>query len=290
MQPLWKSHIVKQMTGPDDPEFQATLQNALAQVSPADLIAIADELVERQGRLFADLQNDIAESGVPSAEIFSAITHTKANACALTKYFSERSLARPAGDRIFDELLNGDEPAPTRIAVFVEKLNALDTRLALELGTGLLHNLSPKENWLWTRWLWDPTTGSGALSLLAGSAHNLACAETGDLRPVSARIADEYARVGAVTAMSLKFGEKTGLFTPELLSNEKRAFFANSTFLACVYSVYMYGTTSWRLSREFNKLLPTLPGMARRLLGLKKTGGASHLDQIKEAYLHGSQI
>ena len=290
MQPLWKSHIVKQMTGPDDPEFQATLQDALGQVSPADLIAIADELVERQGRLFADLENDIAKSGVPSAEVFSAITHTKANACALKKYFSESNLARPAVGRIFAELLNGDAPAPVRIAMFVEELDALDTRFALELGTGLLHNISPKESWLWTRWLWDPTTGSGALPLLAGSAHNLAGIETGALRSVSANIADGYARVGAVTAMSLKFGEKTGLYTPELLNDEKRAFFANSTFLSCVYSVYMYGTTSWRLSREFNKLLPTLPNMARRLLGLKKTGSATHLDQIKETTLHGRKI
>ena len=47
MQPLWKSHIVKKMTGPDDPEFQATLQDALGQISPADLVLIADELVER---------------------------------------------------------------------------------------------------------------------------------------------------------------------------------------------------------------------------------------------------
>ena len=46
--------------------------------------------------------------------------------------------------------------------------------------------------------------------------------------------------------------------------------FANSAFLACAYSVYLYGTTSWRLSSEFNNLLPSLPNMARKLLGLKK--------------------
>jgi len=70
--------------------------------------------------------------------------------------------------------------------------------------------------------------------------------------------------------MSMKFGEGTGLFTSELLDSERRAPFANSAFLACAYSVYLYGTTSWRLSREFNGLLPTLPNMARRLLGLPK--------------------
>jgi hypothetical protein len=54
------------------------------------------------------------------------------------------------------------------------------------------------------------------------------------------------------------------------VANEKRAQFANSAFLACAYNVYLYGTTSWRLSREFNNLLPSLPNMARKLLGLKK--------------------
>ena len=289
MEPLWKSHIVKQMTGPDDPEFQAILQEALGQISSADVIVIADELVERHARLFSNLKSDIVDLGVPSAEVFSAVTHSKANARTLTNYFCESNLARPTVGNSFNDLLNGETPAAARIAVFVDTLKTLDTRLALELATGILHNIDPQNHWLWSRWLWDPTTGSGALPLLAGSTHNLVGDGAG-FAPVFNNIADGYARVGAVTAMSMKFGEGTGLYTNELLSDEKRALFANSTFLACVYSVYMYGTTSWRLSREFNRLLPTLPGMARRLLGLKKTGSATYPDEIKEINLHGRKI
>lgn len=254
MQPQRQSHIIKQKTGPDDPELQNYLQEALGQVAPEDVIAIADELAERHARLFLNLKVDSPQFTSASADIFSAVTHTKANARTITNHFAQGDSA------IFDQLLGGDAPVPVRVASFVEKLNALDTRVALELATGLLHNTSPKDNWLWTRWLWDPTVGTGILPLLAGSVHNL----------VAENLADGYARVGAVTAMSMKFGEGTGLFTPELLDNEKRAPFANSAFLACAYSVYLYGTTSWRLSREFNGLLPTLPNMARRLLGLPK--------------------
>jgi hypothetical protein len=83
-------------------------------------------------------------------------------------------------------------------------------------------------------------------------------------------MADGYSRVGAVSAMSMKFAEGTGLWTDQLVRNKKRALFANSAFLACAYAVYMYGSTSWRLSRDFNELLPSLPNMARRLLGLPK--------------------
>ncbi len=269
MQPQPQSHIIKQKTGPDDPELQMTLQEALGQVAPDDVIAIADELVERRAHLFSgrfdfaqrELQTDSASLASSFADIASAVTHTKANARTITNYFAQ------SGFVTFDQLFNGDAPAPVRVATFVEKLNALDTRLALELATGLLHNISPKENWLWTRWLWDPTTGTGILPLLAGSTHNL----------LADNLADGYARVGAVSAMSMKFGEGTGLWTDELMNSEKRAPFANSAFLACAYGVYMYGSTSWRLSRDFNELLPSLPNMARRLLGLPKMESASHL-------------
>jgi len=253
-QPQRQSHILKQKTGPDDPELQKTLQESLSQVSPEDVIAIADELAERRSRIFLSFATDPVKFAASIADIAAAVTHTKANARTLTNHFAERDY------RFFDELLNGEAPAPVRVAAFVEKLDALDTRLALELATGLLHNTSPSDNWLWTRWLWDPTTGTGILPLLAGSVHNL----------VAENLADGYARVGSVTAMSMKFGEGTDLFTPDLLEDEKRAPFANSAFLACAYGVYMYGTTSWRLSRDFNELLPSLPNMARRLLGLPK--------------------
>ena len=263
MQPQRQSHIVKQKTGPDDPILEQTLQDALTQVSPDDVIAIADELAERHARLFLGLQVDSPKWTSSFADIASAVTHTKANARTITNQFNH-------GDfKLFDDLMNGDSPTPMRVATFVEKLNALDTRLALELATGLLHNISPIANWLWTRWLWDPTTGTGILPLLAGSTHNL----------LSENLADGYARVGAVSAMSLKFGEGTGLWTDELMANEDRAKFANTAFLACSYSVYMYGTTSWRLSKEFNNLLPSLPNMSRKLLGLKKIASEVKSDE-----------
>ncbi len=252
--PQRQSHIVKQKTGPDDPILEETLQEALKQVSSDDVIAIADELAQRHAALFLGLETDSARLSSSFSDIAAAVTHTRANARTITNYFAE-------GDfNMFEDLLHEESPPPVRVAKLVEKLNALDTRLALELASGLLHNASPNHHWLWTRWLWDPTTGTGILPLLAGSTHNL----------LADNLADGYARVGAVTAMSMKFAEGTGLWTDELMANEKRAQFANSAFLACAYNVYLYGTTSWRLSREFNNLLPSLPNMARKLLGLKK--------------------
>lgn len=254
MEPRRQSHIIKNKTGPDDPELQANLHEALSQVLPDDVIAIADELAERRSRLFLGLEADPDRLAASFTDIASAVTHTKANARIIANTFAQNDYI------LIDEFLTAAMPAPVRVAMFVEKMNGLDTRLALELATGLLHNTCPTENWLWSRWLWDPTTGTGILPLLAGSTHNL----------LATNLADGYARVGAVTALSIKFAGGTGLWTEELLSSEKRAAFANSAFLACAYAVYMYGSTSWRLSRDFNELLPSLPNMARRLLGLPK--------------------
>src|SRR5512143_481501 len=140
MEPQRQSHIIKQKTGPDDPELQATLQEALAQVSPEEVVAIADELAERQARLFHRVWNlrgeawktDTNTLASSSGEVASAVTHTRANAQSLSGYFSQDHF------RLFDELVAGNNPAPVRVATFVETLNALDTRLGLELATGLL--------------------------------------------------------------------------------------------------------------------------------------------------------
>ena len=159
MQPQQPSHIIKQKTGPDDPVLQETLVDALAQVSPADVISIADELSARHERIFLNLKTDSVALESSFADIAAAVTHTKANARTLTNYFAESDLA----GKLITELLITELPAPVRVAIFVEKVNALDTRLALELASGLLHYTSPNDNWLWTRWLWDPTTGTGIL-------------------------------------------------------------------------------------------------------------------------------
>ncbi len=262
LEPQRQSHIIKQKTGPDDPELQATLQEAFAQVSAEDVVRIAGELAERRERLFlrvwhssnGSLRTDSAALTAALPDVMQAVTHTRANGKFLAGYFDQGKYGT------LDQLVAAPEPGPVRLAMFVERLSALDTRLALELGTGILSNLEPATYWLWTRWLWDPTTGTGILPLLAGSVHNL----------VATSIAEGYARVGAVAAMSMKFAEGTGLWSEDLTRDEKLAPFANSAFLACAYSIYMYGSTGWRLSREFNDLLPGLPNMARRLLGLPK--------------------
>ncbi|MFQ5343290.1 MAG: hypothetical protein ACE5F6_17255 [Anaerolineae bacterium] len=252
------SHIIKTKTGPDDPELLETLQEALGQANPEDLVTVADDLAERHAR-FADCLGEAKAIWSLTQDdlewVARSVTVARRHATTLAEYLAQHNIAV-----VTHELLHGNNQPAVRIAGFAARLHGLDPRLRLELATGLLHYTFPANHWLWTRWLWDTTTRTGILPLLAGSVHNLLADD----------VAEGYVKVGHVAAMSMRFAEGTGLLTSELTEHPRRRPFAADVFLACAYSIYLYGVTSWRLSREFNRLLPTLPNMMRRLLGLPK--------------------
>jgi hypothetical protein len=254
------SHIIKDKTaGPDDPELLESLEEALTYASPDDLLVVADDLLARQPR-FQELSarlvgGKLSQSPQDAAWLARSVTHSRKKARELKEV-----LLSGQADALFPALLDASRPAPTRIAAFVNGLEGVDVRLRLELATGVLHNIAPQEYWLWTRWMWDRNTQTGILPLLAGSVHNL----------MADGVAMGYVNVGSVMAMAMRFGEGTGLLTPDLMEHPRRAPFANDVFLACAYSIYLYGITSWRLSREYNRLLPTMPNLMRKLLGLPK--------------------
>lgn len=250
------SHITKDKIGPEDPELLETLEESLAQVGTADMVAVAAELEARQARFAQLLAAPEAWSGDDLVWIVQTVTPSRKKAMALLAGMEGVDAAV-----FIPDLLHGNIPAPTRLAEFVAYLgDALDMRLRLELASGLLHGAGPQKHWLWTRWLWDAATQMGILPLLAGSTHNLA----------ADNVAEGYVRVGEVTAVAMGFAEKTDLLTPELTDHPQHAPYAADVFLACTYCIYLYGVTNWRLSREYNRLLPTLPNMMRKLLGLPK--------------------
>ncbi|NJN67263.1 MAG: hypothetical protein HC884_11395 [Chloroflexaceae bacterium] len=280
---------MKPKHGPEDPELAEMLQEAWQLVSIADLLHIADELIARHqwfAARFAPLPgagsfahslplND--DHGDDLAWLARSVTTSKRDAVSLKDCLLE--LRAQHGQHPHDRvsslvaaLLNDENGCPVgkRIEAFVVALskngsengskNRLDERVALEAATGLLHFTLPATCWWWSRWMWDATTRTGILPLLAGSVHNLrAC-----------RIGEGYEKVGSVTAMSMRFAEGTGLLVSELVNHPQRVLFAADVFLACAYVVYLYGISSWRLSREFNRLLPVPPVLMRRLLGLPR--------------------
>jgi hypothetical protein len=123
-----------------------------------------------------------------------------------------------------------------------------------DLGSEILHFTDPDRYWLWTRWMWNPRTETGALPLVV--------MEEVDLDGGS--VAETYRRIGVAMAFLDGVGEAAGFRT------EGHGVFGTDVFLASVYSVYMYTTVRMRMTQEFNKIVPELGDLVRRLLGVNK--------------------
>ncbi len=123
-----------------------------------------------------------------------------------------------------------------------------------DLGSELLHFTDPDRYWLWTRWMWNPATRTGALPLVV--------MEEVDLDGGS--VAETYRRVGVAVAFLNDVGEAAGFRT------QGHGVFGTDVFLASVYAVYMYTTLRMRMTQEFNKIVPELGDLVRRLLGVHR--------------------
>lgn len=122
-----------------------------------------------------------------------------------------------------------------------------------DLPGELLHFTSPDRYWLWTRWIWAPGARTGALALVT--------TDGADLSEGTTRGA-VYLTVGRALAFVEETGKAAG-FTAAAPS-----LFGTDIFLASVYAVTMYTVLRARLSREFNRVVPPLPDLVRRLLGV----------------------
>jgi hypothetical protein len=149
----------------------------------------------------------------------------------------------PVADRVdrFDAALSG------RAAVAALGGSGFD------LPAELLHFTSPERYWLWTRWIWDPDARTGALALIT--------TDDADLGAGATRGA-VYLSVGRATAFVDETGKAAG-FTAA-----GPGLFGADVLLAAVYGVYMYTVLQMRLTREFNQVVPALPHLVRRLLGV----------------------
>jgi hypothetical protein len=131
-----------------------------------------------------------------------------------------------------------------------------------DLPSELLHFTFPDRWWLWTRWMWDPRAGTGALPLVTTEDFDLDADDR----------AETYLRVGEAMAFVNETGKAVG-FT-DLGSRGSGggprdvSLFGTDVFLACVYSVYMYTVLRLRMTQEFNRIVPELPDLVRRLLGV----------------------
>ncbi len=180
----------------------------------------------------------------------------------LRRIFSTRGKTRQALlARDFDEtrgrigeLLWGDGDAQTRVQTFADWLDDLPDNLRVDFASELLHFTRPDQHWLWTRWMWDPKTKTGALPLVTTAAYDFEGESAGEV----------YMKIGRAIAFVHEVGDAAGF------QRISRSVFGTDVFLSCVYVIYAYTVLRMRMTQEFNKVMPGLPEFSRRLLGVYK--------------------
>lgn len=149
-------------------------------------------------------------------------------------------------------LLYRDESVEKRFSDFTQSIEKLDSPIRVNFASELLHFSNPKKYWLWTNWIWDSKTGTGALPLVVQEGVDFSGQTVGEI----------YRKVGQSMALVNAVGHSIGF------SNSGKGLFGTDVFLACVYAVYMYTVFRVKLSQEFNRILPELPELTQRVLGV----------------------
>lgn len=225
------------------------MRQALEKVAADELQKICAE-VELKSQWF---QKKLSRKSLPSlssAEYFSLLRRifsARRKSDAIMKQF------RPDDLRAWTwALLYGDDSTKTRFQAFVDRLDSLEDNIRRDIASEILHFTDPERYWLWTRWMWDPKTRTGALPLVTMEACDLSAETAGDM----------YLRVGEAVAFIHQVGEAAGFQTIS------KNLFGTDVFLSCVYVVYVYTVLRMRMTQEFNKVMPGLPEFSRRLLGV----------------------
>jgi hypothetical protein len=249
------------MTGPvvDTPSALEFQREIMGRASEAELEGIAADL----GRKSAALQDLLSDGASPrdGADLRRALRWvfaTRRRADQVLGLIGPQPLAVAVA-----ELLDEHDPVAERVDRFdaaLEACHALPTLAGavFDLPGELLHFTAPERYWLWTRWIWDPRARTGALALVT--------TDDVDLSEGASR-GEVYLTVGRAMA----FVDETGKAARFITAGASP--FGADVFLAAVYGVTMYTVLRLQMTRELNRVVPPLPDLVRRLLGVYHLDG-----------------
>lgn len=245
----------------DTPAAEEFMGEVLARVSDADLADIA-EACRAKSDGFAALLADGRAASLDRTDLRRVLRSVFS-----TRRRADQIIEAVGADRLVaavDALLREDRPLAERVETFDAVLADFPDQ-GFDLPGELLHFTYPDRYWLWTRWMWDPRIETGSLPLVTTEEFDL----VGDGR------GETYLRVGEAVAFVNETGRAAG-FTAigaDGLANGADVFaidaFAIDVFLASVYAIYLYTVLRMRMTQEFNKIVPELPDLVRRLLGVR---------------------
>ncbi len=233
----------------DTPVAREFMDQVHRRVPPAEIVAIGRQLQQKAERFRAVLGEGRAVRRAPHEvrELLRGVFGVRRRADAILAGLGDRLPTE------VDRLLHGDEDLPARFERFHDLVRGVPG-VGFDLPAELLHFTYPDRYWLWTRWMWDPRTDTGSLRLVVE--------EDVDLRGEG--VGGTYLRVGEALAFVDATGRAAGFATaaPGLLGTD--------LFLACVYGVYVFTVLRMRMTTEFTRIVPELPELVRRLLGVHR--------------------
>ena len=225
------------------------MREALIKISEDEIGAVA-ELLSHKRTLLAPSLTDAALQPANAAVVRPILAHVFA-----TRRRSDEilvSVGAPGLANGIRDLIHGDGSLAARFRRFDETLAGLDAPIRRELAGECLHFADPDRYWLWSRWMWDPEARTGSLPLLMVEGFDFGGADAGAV----------YLRVGAATSAVIATADDLGF--RRMRANP----FAVDVYLAAIYGIYLYTVTRLRMTQEFNRVIPQLPDLVRRLLGV----------------------
>ncbi len=227
------------------------MREALIKISEDEIGAVA-ELLSRKRSLLAPALTEAALRPANAATvrpILARVFATRRRSDEILVTVGAPSLANGIRD-----LIHGGGSLATRFRRFDEALPGLDAPIRRELAGECLHFADPERHWLWARWMWDPAARTGSLPLLMVEGFDFSGTDAGVV----------YMRVGAATSAVIATADDLGF------RRMRTSPFAVDVYLAAIYGIYLYTVTRLRMTQEFNRVIPQLPDLVRRLLGVHR--------------------
>lgn len=239
----------------DTPTAREFTQLALQRVSEAELETVAGKVEFKAERLAELLDPDRLSVWTEddAMETLRWVFSARRKASVILNTIGLEPLAGH-----INMLLRGGGSPGARLEVFHDVIVGIGrdvpTTTGFDLGAELMHFSDPDRYWLWTRWMWNPDSGTGSLPLIVME----------EIELDAGSIAETYERIGLAMAFVDEVGAAAGFRT------KGHGIFGTDVFLASVYAVYMYTTLRMRMTQEFNRIIPELGELVSRLLGVHR--------------------
>ena len=227
------------------------MREALIKISEDEIGTIAELLAGKQAQLAPALTEDALRTANAAAvrPILARVFVTRRRSGGILTAVGAPTLANE-----IRELIRGEGSIADRFRRFDGALPGIEAPVRRELAGECLHFADPERHWLWARWMWDPQARTGSLPLLM--------VEDFDFGGDAADAGAIYLRVGAATAAVIATADELGF------RRMRASPFAVDVYLAAIYGIYLYTVTRLRMTQEFNRVIPPLPDLVRRLLGV----------------------